>query len=220
MRGVSSGSMKDIQKLIALLELTREQPQYGYLTVGVPLHETSNLAEHHFLVTWIGLLLSKLINQQGPKVNEQRVVELCLMHDLGELFGGDVCAPLSRKYPELKKAAQQMEDRNFQFLVSKARTAGLDLWLEGLWKEEGERQSLEAVIAKIADLMETCYFLEHRSRHAVHASKEGFFEKYIRPLGEKISDPEVRAQVEKFFDSYLEVIHGKQFQVEKFLLEE
>lgn len=210
--------MNDIQKLIAILELTREQPQYGYVSNGVPLHEVSNLAEHHFLVAWIGLLLAKLISKAGKNVNEQRVVELCMMHDLGELLGGDVSGPLSRKFPELKRAAQEIEDRNYSFLVDKAKQSGLDDWMNGLWQEEGKKESLESVIAKIADLMEIEFFLEHRSRQI--RTKDPFYRQYIKPLADKIDDVEIRRILEQFFTAYEQTVHGKNFQADKFLLGE
>lgn len=210
--------MQDIQKLIAILELTREQPQYGYLLTGIPLNQTSNLAEHHYLVTWIGLLLAKIINKQGGKVNEQRVMELCLMHDLGELFGGDVNGPLSRKFPALKTAAQAMEDMNFGFLVEKTQQAGLDEWLRGLWSEEGGRQTDESVIEKVADLMETAFFLEHRSKQS--ASKAEFFRQHIKPLAEKMQDQVARQVLMDFFAAFEQVIAGKSYQAENFILGE
>jgi len=45
--------MDNLTKLFKLVELTRFQPQYGYALAGIPKEELSNLAEHHYLVTFI-----------------------------------------------------------------------------------------------------------------------------------------------------------------------
>ena len=49
-------------KFFSLLEVLREQPQYGYFLIGIKVEETSNLAEHHYLVAMIGRMLAEYIN--------------------------------------------------------------------------------------------------------------------------------------------------------------
>lgn len=210
--------MKEIQKFLAIMQLTREQPQYGYLMSGVNLRETSNLAEHHYLVSWIGMILAKLINKDKKRLDEQRIMEMCMMHDLGELFGGDVSAPLSRKFPELKVHAQEIENRNWEFIIKHTQEAGLEPWLKELWDEAEAKQSQEAIIAKIADMMETMFFLEHRSKQP--STKRDFFRKHIRPLADKLENAEARNILTEFFDAYETAIEGKNFQADAFILEE
>jgi len=75
------------------MELTRSQPQYGYALAGIQQDELSNLAEHHYLVTFIGWQIASNLRQVGADVDVQKILEFCLIHDLGELFGGDISMP-------------------------------------------------------------------------------------------------------------------------------
>ena len=74
--------MEELIKLINLLEITRNQPQYGYAVAGGN-GRYSNLAEHHYLVAMIGWQLADLVNKKGAKIDSGKVLKFCLLHDLG-----------------------------------------------------------------------------------------------------------------------------------------
>lgn len=52
--------MKHLTNLFKLMQLTRSQPLYGYVIGGVQKNDLSNLAEHHYLVTFIDSLVPVL----------------------------------------------------------------------------------------------------------------------------------------------------------------
>src|SRR5690348_2583666 len=108
--------MKNLPRLFKLIELTRAQVQQGYLLSGVHRNELSNLAEHHYLVTFIGWQLAENLKQMGAKINVQKVMEFCLIHDLGELMGGDISAPYARVNKKALKFAKQFEEENQKFI--------------------------------------------------------------------------------------------------------
>src|SRR6185436_17908737 len=95
--------MKNLPNLFKLVELTRAQVQQGYLLSGVQREKISNLAEHHYLVTFIGWQLAVNLKQAGANIDTQKVMEYCLMHDLGELMGGDI----SIWYAQMNKRARK-----------------------------------------------------------------------------------------------------------------
>src|SRR3989339_677573 len=71
--------MHNLPKFISILQITREQVQYGYLLAGVNRHETSNLAEHHYLVTMLGWMLCEYLNEDGGLlVDANKVMRRCL----------------------------------------------------------------------------------------------------------------------------------------------
>ena len=133
-------AMHNLPKFISILQITREQVQYGYLLAGVNRHETSNLAEHHYLVTMLGWMLCEYLNEDGGLlVDANKVMRLCLIHDLGELFGGDMAAPLSRKRPDIKAHAQAFERGNMEILLS-FLDGGVSETLHTLWEEFEEKK--------------------------------------------------------------------------------
>lgn len=210
-------SMKELPKFISLLELTREQVQYGYFLAGVNRHETSTLAEHHYLVTMIGWLLCEYINAEETLVDTAEVMKICLVHDLGEIFGGDIAAPLSRKRPELKKYAQGMEEGNFAILTSYL-DAPVAKKFQALFEQEEQRVTQESLVAKVADMLETHFFLEHRNIQS--KQKDDFYRDHILPLGDKITDERVRAKIAQFIDGFDTHINRQGFTAGKWILDE
>ena len=67
--------MENLTNLFKLMELTRSQPQYGYALSGIQQDELSNLAEHHYLVTFIAWQLAAHVKGAGAKIDIQKVLE-------------------------------------------------------------------------------------------------------------------------------------------------
>ncbi|KKU11676.1 MAG: hypothetical protein UX16_C0008G0017 [Parcubacteria group bacterium GW2011_GWB1_45_7] len=151
--------MKNLTDLFKLLEITRDQPQYGYALVGIHQGDQSNLAEHHYLVTFIAWQIALHVKDAGAKIDVEKVLEFSLIHDLGELFGGDIAMPYARVNPKAKVLAKAFESENHQFLskfFGKEKRHFLELSSEIM-----EAESDEALIAKIADYMELAHFRFH-----------------------------------------------------------
>ncbi len=147
---------KEIAKLVRLAELTRGMPMTGYVLGGIPKHELSDLSQHHYLVTFIAWILSLHIEKRGGKVDTRKTLELCLIHDLGELLGGDIAMPYARANTKAKELAKAFEEENGRFLTNlfydeKDR-------IEDLIKESHEPTSDEAIIMKVADYIEVTHF--------------------------------------------------------------
>jgi len=99
--------------------------------------DVANNTDHIFRVMWIALLLAK---REGVK-NEEKVLKIAMLHDIGESRTGDVDY-LSRQYTERK------EDRAMSDML---QGTGLKLEFLALWKEYAERKSIESRIVKDAD---------------------------------------------------------------------
>jgi 5'-deoxynucleotidase YfbR-like HD superfamily hydrolase len=108
--------MKKLVKLLSILQLTKEQPLTGYLAAGISIHELPSLAEHQYTSALIGYFLVRKIKKAGGTIDERKLILMLLFHDLGELFGGDVAAPLSRKYPDLKVHKDKIGERTIELL--------------------------------------------------------------------------------------------------------
>lgn len=141
------------------MELTRSQPQYGYALAGIQQDELSNLAEHHYLVTFTAWQLAAQVKKAGAKIDIQKVLEFCLIHDLGELFGGDISMPYARANPKARVHAKAFEEENQRFL---SRFFGNQSeHFKELGHEILDAKSDEAFIAKIADYIEVTHYKQY-----------------------------------------------------------
>lgn len=114
-----------------------------------------NLAEHHYLVTMLGWQLANLVNSKGANINEHKVIKFCLLHDIGELFGGDIGMYYAQANPKARNLAKQFEEENQRFLSGYFSDKKEFLTLT---KEILESDSDEAHIAKIADYLEVTHY--------------------------------------------------------------
>ena len=144
--------MKNLPKLIKLVELTRNQPQYGYALAGISKGEQSDLAQHHYLVSFIAWQLARAVNRDGGDIDVEKVLEFAMIHDLGELFGGDINFFYGRVNSEAKKHAKAFEAENAKFLSD---FFGEDKeHYEQLAEEILDAKSDECIVAKVADYVE------------------------------------------------------------------
>ncbi len=99
-----------------------------------------NIAEHSFYTTIIGWILAKL-----EKGDEDKIIKMCLIHDLCEVRGGE--KNLINKFytipnDELKITTEISRDYNLKIF-----------FLPNLFKEFKEKKTKEAKIARDADIL-------------------------------------------------------------------
>jgi len=97
----------------------------------------ANLAEHHFRVAWLALLIAK----HEKAANTDKVLKMALVHDIAESRTNDVDY-LSRQYV-VRNEELGIKD------MAKDTVFGEEL--VALWQEYEKRESIEAKIVKDAD---------------------------------------------------------------------
>ena len=150
--------MKNLIKLLSLLQLTKEQPLTGYLIGGFKLSDIPTLAEHHYTSALSGYFLVQKIKEAGGKINERKVILMLLIHDIPELFGGDISTPLNRKYPDLRTYKDKIGERAIELLTDYTHGKTRQELLH-LYEEMKEGTSDEALLVKILDQMDHQLFL-------------------------------------------------------------
>lgn len=198
--------MEHLTNLFKLMELTRSQPQYGYALAGIQQDELSNLAEHHYLVTFMAWQLAAQVNKSGAKIDIQKVLEFGLIHDIGELFGGDISMPYARSNPKAREYAKAFEAENQKFLA-KFFGSGSEHFKD-LGHEILDAKSDEAIIAKIADYLEVTHYKQYVKN----------FPKFdidlIKPklasMIAKMADPIAKKELAKFIDKWTSDITKKE----------
>ncbi len=101
----------------------------------------ANLAEHHFRVIWLAMILAKM---EKKKVNMGKIIKMALVHDVPESRTGDVHY-ISRQY------TQRDEEKAVKDIL---KDTGLEKEMVAAWKEYEERKTLEAKIVKDADWLD------------------------------------------------------------------
>ncbi len=148
--------MNSLTTLFRLIQTTRAQVQYGYILAEIPKSEISDLAQHHYLVSFVAWQLARLAIRSGAKLDMGKVLEYCLIHDLGELFGGDISMPYAKANPIAKEKAKEFEMENQRYL---AKFFGDDQeHFQELSDEIMDAKNDEALIAKLADYIEVTHY--------------------------------------------------------------
>src|SRR3989344_1667843 len=198
--------MKHLTNLFKLMELTRSQPQYGYALAGIQQDELSNLAEHHYLVTFIAWQLASQVKKAGAKIDVSKVLEFGLVHDLGELFGGDISMPYARVNPKAREYAKAFEEENQKFL-SKFFGNQSEHFKE-LGHEILDAKSDEAIIAKIADYIEVTHYKQYVK--AFSKFDTDLIKPKLASMIEKMADPIAKKELGKFINNWTSDIAKKE----------
>ncbi|MBU0546568.1 MAG: HD domain-containing protein [Patescibacteria group bacterium] len=98
-----------------------------------------NISDHSFRVTVIGMILAEL-----EKCDVNKVIKMCLFHDLEEARTGDANF-VNKQYLDLKKE-EATEDQLRELPIEKEVLQILEEYIK--------RESKEAIVAKDADLLD------------------------------------------------------------------
>lgn len=138
----------DAVELNSLLTFLRSAEQIkdtlrtSYTTQG----RRESVAEH----TWRLCLMAMLLRGEFPEVDFERLVRICIVHDLGEAIGGDI--PAIHQTANAPKSDR--ERRDFVELTGPLPARLRDEIL-GLWDEYEAAATPEAKLAKALDKLET-----------------------------------------------------------------
>lgn len=102
-----------------------------------------SVADHSYRVA----LMAFLLKNNFTDVDTSKVIEMCLIHDLGESFTGDI-PTFEKKQEDGKKESQLMVD-----WISTFSEPTRSQWL-ALWQEMEAQESLEAKLYKALDKCE------------------------------------------------------------------
>ena len=126
-------------QILSVAEKLKCNTRHSYTSTG--RHES--VAEH----SWRIALMAMLLTDEFPGADMNKVIRMCLIHDLGEAFTGDIPAFDKTKADEDREDAAV--DSWVQTLPAVQRQEFTDLL-----KEMSELETLEAKIYKALDKME------------------------------------------------------------------
>ncbi|MBI4862153.1 MAG: HD domain-containing protein [Candidatus Riflebacteria bacterium] len=151
------------------------------------LADVESLADHSFGAFLLALLY--LPARNGHRFSKRKVMDMLLVHDLAEVFTGDIPTP------EKRAADAEAEAVWFRFIGRLGQREGVaDLrWVERLWREFEEGTSIDARIARDLDRLDNLVQLHvYRRRGDVIRDFEAWrarLHKVVRtPEGRRIRD--------------------------------
>ena len=104
---------------------------------------TESVAEH----SWRISLMAYLLKYEFPEVDINKVVSMCLIHDLGECFTGDIPTFIKTDSDRVTE-----DDLLFEWVSSLPKEISKDM--KSLYEEMNEQKTLEAKIYKSLDKLE------------------------------------------------------------------
>ena len=130
---------RELLEIMTLAERLKDTTRHCYTSGG--RHES--VAEH----CWMMTLMAFMIKEEFPEADMDKVIRMCIIHDLGEAFTGDI--------PVFNKTAAD-EEREENLLQSWVRSLPKEKAEEmlALYEEMEARETLEAKIYKTIDGLE------------------------------------------------------------------
>lgn len=177
----------DEKELAGLLTFLRTAEQLkntlrsGYTSNG----RQESVAEH----TWRLCLMALTLEKYFPEIDFSRLIKMCIIHDLGEIIGGDIPAPMQQK-----GSKTDAERKDFQKILDPL-PAFLKTELLDLWDEYEQAATPEARIAKALDKLET--ILQHNQGE----NPDDFNYRYNLDYGKEYTDDDpVIIEIRKILD--------------------
>ena len=144
---MNSQHLNGILDFLRAAESLKTATRSGWTTAGQP----ESVAEH----TWRLCLMAMVLRPAFPGLDFEKLVKICIVHDLGEAIGGDIPAP-----EQARRGASKSDDERRDLLkLLEPLPQPQQAEILGLWDEYESATSPEARLAKGLDKLET--ILQH-----------------------------------------------------------
>ena len=130
---------REYLEILHVAERLKDTPRHCTTTNGRP----ESVAEH----SWRVSLMASLLRHEFPDLDMDKVVNMCLIHDLGECFTGDIPAFVKTD------ADRKTEDALLEQWV-KSLPEELSADISALYKEMEAQETAEAKLYKALDKLE------------------------------------------------------------------
>ena len=176
---------RELLDILAVAERLKDTPRHCYTSKG----RRESVAEHSWMIT----LMAFLLRQEFPEADMDKVMAMCVIHDLGEAFTGDI--PVFQK----TTAHRDAEDAALQSWVASLPVADT---MAALYAEMNEQKTVEARIYKSLDKLEA--LLQHNlsdlntwlpneyDLQKTYAHDTVAFSDYLKALRQEILDDTLR----------------------------
>jgi len=117
-----------------------------------PLTHHESVAEHSFYVALIARSLCDIAEESGEKINVLEVLEKALVHDMEEMYSGDILTPVKHANPEMARMIEQIGEKSFELVLKELPKKQAEHF-RFIWLDYHKRLKIEDKIVKIADTL-------------------------------------------------------------------
>jgi len=192
--------IQDIIKLARKVESLKRVNRTGWALAGVDCVRQESVGEHSFGTTLNAILIAKAVVQQGVEVNLKRVVEIAALHDLPEALTSDIPRKATQLGGNAFRKAKDKAEREAIECISADSTSFRD-WIEDIWKELGESNTIESRIVLGADIID---MLLHALSLETSGVSPRILNQFFISSEEPISNLKVKIIEEIFWELYKE----------------
>ena len=134
---------RQLLEALHIAEKLKDETRHCFTSGG----RKESVAEHSWRAALMVLFMKDQLAREFPDADFERIIKMCLIHDLGECFTGDV--PVFAK----TAADEKKEDELLECWLD-TLPGGLAAEMKDLYAEMAERKTLEARIFKAVDGLE------------------------------------------------------------------
>lgn len=182
---------RKLLEIMDVAERLKDATRHCYTKNG--RHES--VAEH----SWMMTLLAFFVRDQFPEADMYKVIRMCLIHDLGEAFTGDI--------PSFNKTdADEKKEEELLYDWVKSLPEPYAQEMQELYQEMAERKTLEAKIYKAMDGLEaviqhnisdlSTWIPQEYDLNMTYADDKVAFSEYLTKLREEIRE-DTKKKIEK-----------------------
>lgn len=182
---------RKLLEIMDVAERLKDATRHCYTKNG--RHES--VAEH----SWMMTLLAFFVRDQFPEADMNKVIRMCLIHDLGEAFTGDI--------PSFNKTdADEKKEEELLYDWVKSLPEPYAQEMQELYQEMAERKTLEAKIYKAMDGLEaviqhnisdlSTWIPQEYDLNMTYADDKVAFSEYLTKLREEIRE-DTKKKIEK-----------------------
>lgn len=172
---------RKLLEALSVAEHLKDATRHCYTKNG--RHES--VAEH----SWMMTLMAFFMRDEFPEVDMDKVIRMCIIHDLGEVFTGDI--PTFEKTSVNEKTEKELL---FGWLISLPQKYSDEMM--ALYEEMDKRETIEAKVYKAIDSLEaliqhnisdlSTWIPKEYELNKTYADDKVAFSEYLKELREEI----------------------------------
>jgi len=172
---------RQLLETLSVAEHLKDATRHCYTKGG--RHES--VAEH----SWMMTLMAFFMKDEFPEVDMDKVIKMCIIHDLGEAFTGDI--------PTFEKTqAHEVKEEELLYRWVKSLPENYAAEMLSLYEEMAKRETVEAKVYKAIDGLEaliqhnisdlSTWIPKEYELNQTYADDKVAFSEYLKALREEI----------------------------------
>ena len=190
--------------LVDIVDTLSNIPRVGWCQRDVSKELAEDIAKHTLLVSYMGLILCKLYQEYCGNVNCEKVLTMCLIHDVPEAGIGNIAGHVRKLIPNFRNIEIKQLEELLSTFPEKVKSS-----IGTTFIEYREQMSIESTLTVLADKLATLiravkYFVEgkRKMRDLVQ-----YYSEEVKKVLEKIPCEQFKSMIEESLRYVLDFVH-------------